>query len=118
LYLRTTSDGRVICGGLDEDFENEEKRDELLAKKTKSLEKKLKAIFPQLNSEAEFAWCGSFGSARTGLPSIGAIPGLKNCYAILAFGGNGITFSRMAAEMIRAVLTGHEDPDYKLFSIQ
>ena len=34
LYLRTTPDGRVICGGEDEEFSDEEKRDALLARKT------------------------------------------------------------------------------------
>jgi glycine/D-amino acid oxidase-like deaminating enzyme len=29
LYLRTTEDGRVICGGEDEDFADTEKRDSL-----------------------------------------------------------------------------------------
>ncbi len=118
LYMRTTAEGRVICGGVDEEFENEEKRDKLLARKTKSLEQQLKKLFPDLDTTAEYAWCGSFGSANTGLPTIGPIPGLKNCFAVLAFGGNGITFSRMAAEMIRSVLQGHEDPDYRLFWVK
>ena len=46
LYLRTTSDGRVICGGEDEEFSDEAKRDALLAEKTAALEKSLRALPP------------------------------------------------------------------------
>ena len=37
LYARTTPDGRVICGGEDEPFQDEEQRDALLAPKTARL---------------------------------------------------------------------------------
>jgi len=116
LYMRTTPDGRVICGGEDEEYKSEEERDALLTSKTKALEKKLKECFPQLDTKAEFAWCGSFGASVTGLPTIGAVPGMKHCYAIMAFGGNGITFSRLAAEILTAELTGKQDPDADLFA--
>ncbi|CAN5180499.1 FAD-binding oxidoreductase [soil metagenome] len=116
LYVRTTEDGRVICGGEDEDFENEEKRDSLLAKKTARLEKKLSQLFPNLNTKAEFAWCGSFGASKTGLPTIGEIPGMKNCFSIMSFGGNGITYSCIAAELLTSQLTGKCDPDADLFA--
>jgi glycine/D-amino acid oxidase-like deaminating enzyme len=36
--------------------------------------------------------------------------------AILAFGGNGITYSRIAAEVIAAQLTGRHDVDADLFA--
>lgn len=105
----------MICGGADEDFENEETRDALLSKKVMVLEKKLAKLLPHINTVAQYAWCGSFGSKSTGLPTIGPVPGRKNCYMILAFGGNGITFSRLAAEIIRARICGHPDPDESLF---
>ena len=65
---------------------------------------------------AAFAWCGSFGASPTGLPTIGAIPERPGCLAILAFGGNGITYSRIAAEVITAQLTGQPDVDADLFA--
>lgn len=79
------------------------------------LEQRLSAFFPHVNAKAEFAWAGCFGSTDTGLPVIGQIPGMKHTYAILAFGGNGMTFSRIAAEILRAELTGKQDPDAGLF---
>lgn len=116
LYVRTTDDGRVICGGEDEEFESAEKRDALLPAKIKILQKKLKTLFPQLDTKAEFAWCGSFGASDTGLPTIGEIPAMPNCFAILAFGGNGITYSRIAAELLASTLTGKQDPEADLFA--
>ena len=116
LYLRTTEDGRVICGGEDESFRDEKRRDALLAKKTKRLEAKLKALFPHIDSHADHAWAGTFGVTRTSLPVIGALPGQKNVYGIMAFGGNGITFSALASELITTLITGGRDPDQDLFA--
>lgn len=115
LYIRSTKDGRVICGGEDEPFSNEEKRDALISRKTATLQRKLGKIFPHLDTTAEFAWTGCFGTSTTGLPSIGRLPGMPNCYAILAFGGNGITFSRIAAEIILADIQGQRDVDAEIF---
>lgn len=117
LYLRTTVDGRVICGGEDEDFSDEAARDALIPAKTKALQKKLKKLFPRLDTEAEFSWAGSFGETDNSLPMIGAVPRLENVYAVLAWGGNGITFSRIGAEVISSLLQDREDPEADLFRI-
>ena len=92
-------------------------RDALLAHKTARLEHKLRRLFPQLDCHAAFAWCGSFGASPTGLPTIGAIPDRPGCFAIMAFGGNGITYSRIAAEVITAQITGRHDVDADLFAL-
>ena len=68
LYVRTTADGRAICGGEDEAFENETKRDALLPEKIVRVSAKLKKLFPQLDTTADFAWTGCFGTTSTGLP--------------------------------------------------
>jgi len=118
LYMRVSPDQRVICGGEDEEFSDEEARDALLDGKTATLERKLKAMFPRLDTRAAFAWCGSFGSSKTGMPTIGGIPGLPNCYVAMGYGGNGITFSMMAAQMLRGLITGVGDPDADLVSLR
>ncbi len=118
LYMRVSPDQRVICGGEDEEFSDEEARDALLDRKKATLERKLGAMFPQLDTRAEFAWCGSFGSSTTGMPTIGPIPRLPNCYVAMGYGGNGITFSMMAAQMLRGLITGAGDPDTDLVSLR
>ncbi|CDX43946.1 conserved hypothetical protein [Mesorhizobium sp. ORS 3359] len=118
LYLRATSDGRVICGGEDEEFTDEERRDALTAQKTDRLEEKLGKIFPQLDTAAEFAWTGSFGATDTGLPIIGSVPGHPRIHAVMGYGGNGITFSQIASEIVSASIAGKEDTDASLFAFK
>lgn len=117
LYLRTTHDGRVICGGEDEEFEDEAKRDALIPQKVKRIADKLGKLLPAIDPTPDFAWAGSFGTTRTGLPLIGAVPGRPRIFALMGYGGNGITFSRIAAEFIRTALAGYEDADADLFAL-
>lgn len=114
--MRATADGRVICGGEDEDFVDEAKRDSLLAAKTRTISSKLKHLFPQLDTTAEFAWTGCFGATTTGLPYIGELPGHPAIFAAQGYGGNGITFSQIASEVISTAIAGREDTDAKLFA--
>jgi glycine/D-amino acid oxidase-like deaminating enzyme len=115
LYVRTTPEGRVICGGEDEAFSDTARRDALLTSKTKTLQRKLGRLMPQLDTTVEFAWTGLFGESATGLPTIGQAPDLPNCWVALGYGGNGITYSRVAADIIAGALTGRPDIDADLF---
>jgi glycine/D-amino acid oxidase-like deaminating enzyme len=40
---------------------------------------------------------------------------MPGCYAALGYGGNGITFSMIAAQMISRALLGLADPDADIF---
>ena len=116
LYLRATVDGRVICGGEDEDFTDEVRRDALIAEKSDRIAAKLKRLFPRLDTKPAFAWAGSFGTTPTGLPYIGTVPGHPRIHAAMGYGGNGITYSRIAAEIVSAAISGHRDADTDLFA--
>lgn len=116
LYIRTTPEGHVICGGEDEEISDEKLRDSKLEEKATTLSKKLAALLPDLETTAEFMWAGTFGDSRTGTPTIGRIPGMNNCYAAMGYGGNGITYSMMASQILRSAITGETDPDKALFS--
>jgi glycine/D-amino acid oxidase-like deaminating enzyme len=118
LYLRVGPEGRIICGGEDEPFADAEHRDALLAAKTATLEEKLHRMLPDVDPRADYSWTGSFGASKTGTPSIGPIPRMPRCHAVLGYGGNGITFSALAAQMLRNQLTGDGDPDSDLFSFR
>lgn len=118
LYLRSSRDGRVICGGEDEDFVDEEKRDALIGQKTKALTQKLGKLLPGISTEVDYAWTGTFGASTTGLPTIGGMPGLRNCWTVMGFGGNGITYSRIGAEIVRSALLGKGDPDAELYAFR
>jgi glycine/D-amino acid oxidase-like deaminating enzyme len=114
LYVRTDGKNRVIAGGEDEDFKNPVLRDILLKKKVRKLEKKIKNLFPYLPFKTEMAWCGTFSSTKDGLPFIGNWPGEHRKYYALGYGGNGITFSMIAAQIIKNKLTGVQD-DREIF---
>ena len=116
LYIRTTVDGRVIVGGEDEDIDDEALRDALLPAKIEALQVKAKALLPMLDVTADFRWTGTFGESEGGLPSIGAVPEMPGCYAVLGYGGNGITFAMIAAQILAAELCGDRDPDAELFA--
>jgi glycine/D-amino acid oxidase-like deaminating enzyme len=116
LYLRTTDDRRVICGGEDEEFSDPKKRDALLPVKTGRIERKLHRLLPNLDSRAAMAWTGSFGGSENGMPTIGEIPGYRRCYAVMGYGGNGITFSMLAAQLLTSAVLGRKNPEAPLFS--
>ena len=118
IYGRCTFDGRLIFGGGDEDFGDETRREDVMAAKRKLLERKVAKLFPDRKFETTHFWGAAFGSSNTSLPSIGKIPGQKNCYAALAYGGNGITFSRIAADLIAADILGYPDPEAEIFSLK
>lgn len=116
LYMRTTPDGRVLVGGRDENFYDPKKRNKLLEKKSKQLVNDVNKIFPKLKFKSEFSWTGTFGSTKDGLPFIGVYDKVPNSYFALGFGGNGITFSLIAAEIITDLIQGKENKDAAIFS--
>jgi len=118
LYLRTTNDNRIIIGGRDEEFFSHFKRDKLIPEKTKQLQKDFKKIFPSIPFKTEFSWAGIFGSTKDGLPYIGPYKHLPNSFFALGFGGNGITFSQVAAEITAALIKGKKNKDAYIFSFE
>lgn len=109
LYMRTTDDGRFLIGGEDEEFRNPQKRDALIAKKTDKLERSFHKIFNR-PFFTDFSWAGTFGVTKDGLPYIGEHKQFKNTYFVCGFGGNGITFSVTAMEMVAHWLENKKHP--------
>lgn len=115
LYLRTTPEGRIIVGGEDEDFVNAKRRDSLISTKSRTLVKKFNKLFPDVKLEVAYTWAGTFGETKDGLPYIGIHPRYPHAYFALGYGGNGITFSVIAAEIIRDQFMGQPNPDARIF---
>lgn len=118
LYLRSTHDGRVICGGEDADFSDAVKRDGLTDTKARRIAGKLSRLMPAIDARPDYAWTGTFGANSTGMPTIGEIPGYRNCYAVMGYGGNGITFSMLASKLITAALFKRKLPEAHLFAFR
>jgi glycine/D-amino acid oxidase-like deaminating enzyme len=115
LYLRTTKDNRVIVGGEDEPFRDPKRRDRLLPKKAERLAERFRELFPAIDLHVEFTWAGTFGETKDGLAYIGAHDEWPSAYFALGYGGNGITYSLIAAEIIRDALLGKVHPHADLF---
>ena len=115
LYMRTTPDNRIIVGGKDDKTSNPNKRNKALPKKVRELEKAFNRLFPEYHFKTDFQWAGTFGETKDGLPYIGSIPQRPNTSFALGFGGNGITFSVIAAQMITDKLTGKPNRDNPIF---
>ncbi|MFD2521253.1 NAD(P)/FAD-dependent oxidoreductase [Emticicia soli] len=115
LYMRTTDDNRILIGGKDEPFYNPEKRDKLKDKKALELQKAFQKKFPDLDFRIDFSWAGTFAETKDGLPYIGQVKEHPNTYFALGFGGNGIVFSQIAAEVIRDTLIGKKHIGTNIF---
>ena len=116
LYMRITNDNRIIVGGRDEDFYNPNRRDKLIRKKTALLKNDFLKLFPEIDLAVEFTWTGTFGATKDALPYIGTYSKTPHTYYALGFGGNGITFSVIAAEIICDMITGKKNKNAELFS--
>jgi glycine/D-amino acid oxidase-like deaminating enzyme len=115
LYLRTTADNRIVAGGEDSGVTDPDRRDRAIPKKAARLLAKICDLLPGRDFKIDYAWAGAFADSPTGLPHIATIDGMPNGFAILGCGGNGITFSMVAAEMARHWARGKRDPDADLF---
>jgi glycine/D-amino acid oxidase-like deaminating enzyme len=105
-YMRTTAEGHIIIGGEDEEIAEARMRDALLPAKAERLRGTLAELVPSADTRVETAWCGFFGETFDGLPLIGAVPGQPRCFAAFGYGGNGITFSALAADLVADLLAG------------
>ena len=106
LYMRTTSDHRILVGGRDEPYYNPGRRDKLIHHKAKELEKDFRKRFPGLRFHPEFEWTGTFGATADGLPFIGSFAPMPHTFFALGFGAIGITFGQIAASIITNVRQG------------
>ena len=118
LYARTTKDRRIIVGGRDEHFKNAHKSNSLIEAKSTQLKSDFEELFPSISFKPEFNWAGVFGSTKDGLPFIGSLKNKPNALFALGFGGNGITFSLIAAEIITDLITRGKSKYCDLFSFE
>lgn len=118
IYLRTTSDHRIIMGGYDEPFRDPERRDKLLTGKASTLLRRFRRLFPEIPFEIATAWAGTFGKTKDGLPFIGLYPNIPHTWFALGYGGNGITYSFIAAQLFRHKLTGRSSRCADLYGFE
>ena len=118
LYLRTTSDGRILVGGGDEPLTDPQERDALVGEKANELMARVWHLFPRLRCEPEYAWAGFFIETPDGLPYIGPVPGKRNVYVNLCYGANGTTMAATGARILRELIVEGSSRDVDLFAIR
>ncbi|OIN57958.1 NAD(P)/FAD-dependent oxidoreductase [Arsenicibacter rosenii] len=100
-YARTARDNRLMLGGEDEWVVDAAERDAMIPQKQEKLLKKINELFPDVEAKPHLTWAGTFAETQDGLPYIGEHERYPHSYFALGFGGNGITFSITAANIIR-----------------
>jgi glycine/D-amino acid oxidase-like deaminating enzyme len=115
LYTRATANGRVIAGGEDEAFADAQQRDALIGSKSGTIAAKLASMIDLDRVEIDCAWAAAFGASPDGLPAIGRAANHDRLWLASGFGGNGVSFAALGAELIAAELSGTPDPDAACF---
>lgn len=115
IYFRVVSENRILIGGRDDPFHHPHIAPSTIDKKTEMLRKAFLKKMPEIPLVPDFKWAGAFASTKDGLPYIGSIPERPNTYFALGFGGNGITFSAIAAGIIHDLITGKKNDDAAIF---
>ena len=108
LDVRTTENNRRIAGGQDGDHNNHRERDRVLPAKIKALVQDVQKLLG-LEVQPDFGWAGVFGSTKDTLGYIGEIKNLPRTYFIMGFGGNGILYSQIGAEIVRDSIKGRKN---------
>jgi len=114
-YARTTRDGRIIMGGADRPYATAHRQDKLLSRQTSRLRSQFTRLFPRIPIDVDWSWGGTFGETKDGLPYIGTVPQFPHGYFALGYGGNGITFSLIAADLLLDLFLERRNPDLKIF---
>jgi len=83
--------------------------------KTALLARRLRQLLPKAPCDTACSWAGTFAETPDGLPYIGVHPGVPHILFALGYGGNGITFSVIAAEIIRDLVCEGHSRDAELF---
>ena len=101
----------LIVGGFDHKTGHEENTEQCF----RELESLVRRHFDV--SDITHKWSSQYFDSADGLPYIGHLPGHPNhVYVATGYGGNGITYSQVAAIVFKAMLLGEESPYTSLFN--
>ncbi|URW75788.1 FAD-binding oxidoreductase [Sphingomonas donggukensis] len=110
LYTRTDAEGRIIAGGEDEDFATPEaSRDRRIEEKAGTIAAKLAALLNVPDIAVDRRWAATFGASPDGLPAIGRARNHDGLWLASGFGGNGVSFAALGAELLLAEFDGTPD---------
>ncbi|MDF2921264.1 MAG: oxidoreductase [Paenibacillaceae bacterium] len=116
-YMRTTTDDRIIAGGLDEDKPDAPHDPRLIEDRAQRLKEEVESLFPMLTITVDFAWGAVFGESRDNLPFIGRHPARDRVYYLLGYGGNGTVYSMLGSEVLRDLILGRPNRDAEMLRL-
>lgn len=115
-YARWTPDGRLLLGGGDRPRVSGAKRREAVPDGAARVREFFLERYPALAGiPFEYAWEGLFATTPDGLPYIGAHRRYPRHLFALGYGGNGMTFGYLAAELLLEAYCGRRSADHELF---
>lgn len=115
LYMRTTKDNRIIIGGMDQDTDQTLNRDAKIGQGRDKLMNVLHHMFPEMDTEPEFAQGAFFAGTVDGLPMIGRNEEYPHCFYIMAYGDNGTVYNMNLSKIVTDVITKGNSPDLDLY---
>lgn len=118
ITLRTTPDGRILAhstNGAEDPYATDGPRERAL--RFQSLRARITDLLGSDPGEPDHTWGGSIATAPLGLPVIARVPSQDHAHAILGYGSNGMTFGKIAADIVLAAVEGRKDPDADLFHL-
>ena len=116
-YVRWTNDGRLLLGGGDRPQVSPARRDQAFAESTAQLGEQFSRLLPALKDiPIARAWEGLFALTRDGLPFIGPHRSYPRHLFALGYGGNGMTFGFLAAQLLLDAVRGIPNTDLDLFA--
>jgi glycine/D-amino acid oxidase-like deaminating enzyme len=116
-YLRWTADRRLLFGGRDRPRISGAARVPALHRRAAELMGDLTELFPALDGvQPEYVWEGLFANTPDGLPYIGPHRRYPRQLFALGYGGNGMTFGFLAAQILVRIVRGESSPDDNLFA--
>ena len=116
-YARWTPDRRLLFGGGDQPTLPPGARRYALDRHASRLMADLVALYPALDGlSPEYAWDGLFATTPDGLPYIGPHRRYPRQLFALGYGGNGMTFGFLAAQILLRVVQGRPEDEDRLFA--
>lgn len=116
-YARWTPDRRLLFGGRDRPRVKGERRERVLERSARELASDLGQLYPALRDVTpEYAWEGLFAVTPDGLPYVGVHRHYPRHLFALGYGGNGMTFGFLAAQILNRTIHSTPHPDDALFA--
>lgn len=118
LYIRTTVEGRIVVGGLDEDKPEAPQSNEIIQKRAENLLHQVRELFPDYDIQIDYAYAASFGESMDNIPFIGEHPTKKNQFYLLGYGGNGTVYSMLGSQILKDLIVGNRNEDAHLVQLE